>query len=405
MFECSVIEDHGLQWVIVKGRIDALSSPEIEKYLNTLILSGERFVLADLAEVSYISSAGLRLFISIQKQLNNVGGEIILSGLTHFVFDIFRMSGLHKIFRIVSSRDESIGLIQSETIRSGVVSKEFEGIFVRYTEHPAEKGSVFIVGSQDHLVQSEYAEEDVVEVKTSDMQFGTGFATIGEKYEEYKDLFGEAMVLNKNFFFYPAVKHPSVDFMINSHVDETLTYKFLYGFGFNGPYKYILMFEGKEGFVELNSLIQVLFNISHAKVLGMTILAESKGLWGMHLKRIPVREQRPANKKSIFDHENFPDWVDFPVEPGDINHIIAGTGIAMRDRSLISPEMEALIPEGSVFHIHAGIFEKGPLSRRVEDFEKEITRVLTELKGFKVQHILGQSRFNRGIVGIIELQD
>jgi hypothetical protein len=236
------------------------------------------------------------------------------------------------------------------------------------------------------------------------MQFGTGLATLGEKFEDYKHLFGESMVINRNFFVYPAVKHSEVDFMMEMDSHVSFTYKFFHGFGFNGSYRYILSFEGKKGFVELATLVKVLFEISCANVLGISILAESKGLWGMHLKRVPILEQRPHNGKDIFDPENFHEWIDFPVEPMNVNHIVAGTGIAVKEKSLSRPEIQALISEGNDFHIHTGIFEKGPLSKRFEDFGKEFTRIFKELKVYKVQHLLGRSQFGSGMVGIIELE-
>lgn len=404
MFESSVTEDLGLKWVTLKGRIDAMSTAEIQKEFNALTLTGERTMVVDFTEVNYISSAGLRVFLSVQKQLKRVGGEIILLGLAPQVMNIFNISGLDQVFCIVSTKDEIIASLQAETPHPEVFSTEVEGIAIKYITHQVDKGSVYVIGSQDKLTQAGYSEKDVLALSPTDMQFGTGLATSGEKYQDYKHLFGESMIINRNFFFYPAVKRPAVDFILDTHGDPALTYKFFHGFGFNGSYRYILSFEGKDGFVELAFLVKALFRISSANVLGIAILAESKGVWGMHLKRVPTVEQKPNNGKDIFDPENFSDWIDFPVEPADINHIIAGTGIAIKDRSLERPEIRALISEGNDFHIHTGIFEKGPLSKKLGDFDRELTRVLTELEVYKVQHILGQSQFKSGMVGIIELQ-
>jgi anti-anti-sigma factor len=405
MFEIFVNGDQGYKRLVLKGRIDALSSPDIEKELNALILSGERIIIADLAEVNYISSAGLRVFLGIQKQLKKVGGQIILFRPARSVLEVFNVSGLTNMFRIVSTIEEIGESIRAEALTSEVFSKDFEGLVIEYIKLTADKGSSFIIGSQDKLAHSAYTENDVVTVKPSDMQFGTGLATFGEKYEDHKDLFGESMIINRNFFFYPAVKRPVVDFMIDSHVDADFTYKFLHGFGFNGHYQYILSFNGKKGFIELDTFVNAIFDITNANILGIVLLAESKGLLGMHLKKVPIIEQRPDNGKDIFDPINFPEWIDFPTEPGDVNHIVAGTGIAVRDKSLLTPEKRTVISEGSFFHIHAGIFEKGPLNKQLNDFEKELNRVLTELQILKVQHVLGKSRFSSGLAGIIELKE
>jgi anti-anti-sigma factor len=405
MFECVVADNQGYKCLLLKGRIDALSSTDIEREFNALILAGERIIIVDLAGVDYVSSAGLRVFLGIQKRLKKVGGQVILFRPFKSVLEVFSISGLTDMFRIVSSVEEIGESIRSEAVTTEVVSREFEGIVIEYMKFSEDKGYFYIVGSQDNLARAAYAERDVVTVKPSDMQFGTGLATFGEKYEDYKDLFGESMMINRNFFFYPAVKHPVVDFMIDSHVDANFSYKFLHGFGFNGPYQYILSFNCKNGFMEIDNLIKAIFDITDKNILGIVLLAESKGILGMHLKKVPITEQRPVNGKDIFDPVNFPEWIDFPIEPADINNIIAGTGIAIKDRSLVRSDLKTIISEGSFFHIHAGIFEKGPLSKQLKDFEKELKRVLSELQIYKVQHILGKSRLSWGLAGIIELQE
>ena len=90
MFECSVAEDSGLKCITVKGRIDALSSAEIQKGFDRLILAGERMILVDFTSVNYISSAGLRLFLSVQKKLKTIGGEIVLLKPVPSVLEVFR---------------------------------------------------------------------------------------------------------------------------------------------------------------------------------------------------------------------------------------------------------------------------------------------------------------------------
>jgi hypothetical protein len=243
----------------------------------------------------------------------------------------------------------------------------------------------------------------VVTIKSEELQFGTGLATLGDCYGEYKNLFGEAMVINRNFFFYPAVKRPAVDFMLAANQESSLEYRFLHGFGFTGSYKYVVLFESTEGLVELERLVNAFFSISQANLLGFVILGESKGLWGMHLKNSPIFENQPKNGKEIFDPINFADWVNFPVEAGDINRIIAATGIAIKEVSRERGEVQSLLSKGACFHVHGAVFSQEPLSKKIEQFENELTRVLTELEVYKVQHILGKTRFSSGMVGLVEL--
>ena len=403
MFECSVTEEALFASLTVKGRIDALSCPEIQSLLDRLILEGRRTLLVDLTGVNYVSSAGLRLLLATQKQLKNVGGGVVLLGLAGPVQEVFRVSGFDKIFSVVSTRDEFLLSLQTKAGKSERTSLDIGEMTLRYVKNDAARGSFFVVGTEGKLSFSEYTEKDIVAVNPADMSFGCGLGALGETYEEYRDLFGETVVIGGNFFFHPAVKHPAVDFMMDSERDPGLTYKFFHGFGFTGSYQYLLSFDSREGSIELSALIHGLFAVAPSNFLGIVILAESRGLWGMRLRRVPVVEQKPQNGKRIFDPENFPAWFDFPVEAADVNHVVAAAGIAVRDRNLVSPEIQALIADGSTFHVHAGVFEKGPIGKEPGSFEKEVIRILSELKVYKVEHLLGRSRVESGLVGVVEL--
>ena len=81
MFEYYVDEKDRPKSLALRGRVDALSSAEIQKVFDRLIQAGERMILVDFAEVNYVRSAGLRLFLLVQKQLRSVGGEVLLFGL------------------------------------------------------------------------------------------------------------------------------------------------------------------------------------------------------------------------------------------------------------------------------------------------------------------------------------
>jgi anti-anti-sigma factor len=405
MFEYRVSGDLGLKWLHLKGRIDSMSSVEIQRQVKELILAGERILIIDFEEVNYISSAGLRVFLAAQKQLGKGGGEIILFKMPPNVLRIFEMSGFEQLFRITSSKEDIQSAIQTDLPVSEVSSLEIEGIPVRYLKKEVEEGKLFPIGSQQGLATSGYTEQDVKVVKARDMKFGTGVAAIGDRFEDYKDFFGEAVVINRHLYFYPASKRPTVDFMLCTPGDSDLEYKFLHGFGFTGDYKYILSFSGPEGSVELFRLINGLCALSESNITGVILLAESKGLWGMNLKRIPLIENKPENGKDIFAPENFSDWMNFPVEPADMNNIIAGTGIAVRDRNALSDAAKPLIPRDQNFHIHVCVFEKEPFNKNLQEIDAEMNRVLTELEVYKVQHVLGHTRLSSGIVGLIELEE
>jgi anti-anti-sigma factor len=406
MTNCTITRHAGITRLAINGRIDSMSSPDIQQFLEELILGGNRRIVTDLELVNFVSSAGLRVFLLVQNKLKTVGGEILLFKTPEPVMKVFSMTGFDKLFKLVASEQELLAIFSAAADAAEVISSVMDGITFKYSEKAlAAHGPIRILGSQEKLSGSDYTEKDVVTVSQADLSFATGLATLGERYEEYKQLFGEAMIVNNHFYFYPAVKRPAVDYMFYSGQDSGSECRFLHGFGFNGPYRYLASFETSTDFVTLDRLVQWVLTLPlTAPLLGLVLLAESKGLLGMNLKQIPITENKPGQGADIFAVGHVASWINFPVDPTDHNHIIAATGLICRNKQACPEPVQKLFSTESNTHIHAGVFAKGPISKNIDQFSDELNRVLTELDISKVQHLLGQSRFSNGMLGIVELK-
>jgi anti-anti-sigma factor len=76
------------------GRLDGLSSPELEHQVAALLATGIRTLVFDLSALDYVSSAGLRVFILAAKKMKAIGGEAEFISLTPTVRDVFHVTGL-----------------------------------------------------------------------------------------------------------------------------------------------------------------------------------------------------------------------------------------------------------------------------------------------------------------------
>ncbi|MBA4393853.1 MAG: anti-sigma factor antagonist [Desulfobacca sp.] len=94
--------------ISVKGRLDAVTAPEVEKDLLQTITEGEKRFVMDLSELQYISSAGLRSLLVLAKKLKPEQGEILFTGLQGPVDEVFKISGFYSIFKIYDSLDEAL---------------------------------------------------------------------------------------------------------------------------------------------------------------------------------------------------------------------------------------------------------------------------------------------------------
>lgn len=90
--------------IIIKlqGKLDTPSTPDVEAAVMPLMNDATiRDIMIDCSELSYISSSGLRIFITLQKHSIKNGGTLTLSNLTPTVQSVFEMTGFSNIFTIV----------------------------------------------------------------------------------------------------------------------------------------------------------------------------------------------------------------------------------------------------------------------------------------------------------------
>ena len=82
----------------VEGRLDTVTSPELDQELKDSLEGIEELVL-DLTELQYISSAGLRVLLSAQKTMNKQG-TMLLTGVGETVMEVFEVTGFADILTI-----------------------------------------------------------------------------------------------------------------------------------------------------------------------------------------------------------------------------------------------------------------------------------------------------------------
>lgn len=84
--------------VELEGRLDTLTSPELEEQLEGMLDGIERIVF-ELGKLEYISSAGLRILVGLLQEMEDQG-EMILRNITDPVRDVLEVTGLLDSFEI-----------------------------------------------------------------------------------------------------------------------------------------------------------------------------------------------------------------------------------------------------------------------------------------------------------------
>lgn len=85
--------------LLLSGRLDTLTAPELESQLRTLLPEIDTLNL-DFSGLEYISSAGLRVLLVAQKEMNKKGGTMTLLHVNETVMEVLEMTGFTDILTI-----------------------------------------------------------------------------------------------------------------------------------------------------------------------------------------------------------------------------------------------------------------------------------------------------------------
>ncbi len=92
----------------IGGRLDAISSPKAEHEVFDFINNGQHRLLLDFSGVDYLSSAGMRMLLSVTKKLKTLSGKLVICGVTSNVMDVLKMSGFDHILELVKTEDDAL---------------------------------------------------------------------------------------------------------------------------------------------------------------------------------------------------------------------------------------------------------------------------------------------------------
>lgn len=101
--------------VKLNGSLDTATAPDLEKHLAPVLSAGTKEIVFDLADLKFISSAGLRVFSTTRKTLKERGGQasfIHMQPQIQEVFEIIKSLPGVAIFKDVAEFDQYLAVRQ-----------------------------------------------------------------------------------------------------------------------------------------------------------------------------------------------------------------------------------------------------------------------------------------------------
>ena len=91
----------------LNGFLDAHTAPDFEKGVQQELDAGNVRLIADCGQLTYISSAGLGVFMSFIEDIREAGGDLKICNLAPKVAQVFEILGFGSMFEIVPTVEEA----------------------------------------------------------------------------------------------------------------------------------------------------------------------------------------------------------------------------------------------------------------------------------------------------------
>ncbi|GBC61171.1 anti-sigma factor antagonist [Desulfonema ishimotonii] len=106
--------------VALEGRLDANTSPLCEDRLTPFLTPATDVMMFDMTDLTYISSAGLRVIFKVRKAIERHSGKMILTNLrpqVQKVFEIINALPKENIFSSIQEVDDYLDMMQKKVLR------------------------------------------------------------------------------------------------------------------------------------------------------------------------------------------------------------------------------------------------------------------------------------------------
>ena len=395
-------EEHGEALHLhVTGRLDAYWADHLSEEIAAAVREGRHFVVLNLAQLTYISSAGLRVLVRFHKQLQALDGSLKVVEITPPVREIFRVSGIGKLLE-----DSSTGKAPDSAVpQDGPLVTELSGGQLQvHVTNAAAAMDCRIIGDPGRFSPCHYEEEDCQPLPVSASSFAIGLGAIGSDFADCRSRFGEFMTLGGVAAYQPTGAGSTPDYLISTETMTTALHV-LYCLSCRGTFSHVLNFESRpDQSIPLLDLASQCLTVTGANAAAVVMAAEARGLVGATLKCSPATAQGEAD---LFRHPEIRDWMTFTSEPAYANGVALVAGVICQEggsalKPIVRPLSDDPWPQG---HFHGAAFSYRPLKKGRTDlvetvrslFEEEMLQAILNLINDTRPIVgAGQSEFVRG---------
>ena len=402
----------------LSGRLDAHGASEITPVIAPLDVRGT--VVLEVADVSYISSAGIRLFLEMHKRHSTEGGRLLIAGLQPYCREVIKVSGLDRVFSLFENLDVAL----AETRAQQDIRSTSHGTFT-FHEGSAEPGSIEVLGHIEDVLAARITAAHVHNKKFSSKAYSLGLGGLGPSVEEVMPLMGEMMTMGGTMVWLPTDGNDTPDFLTPHQDSDQVVIRTGFNASLAGPFNEYIEFESAspQG-ATIEDIYETLFTLSRERrpdyrgAIGLAMRAEVVEVFGSGAVRSPIASQAPENGKWITDPSNYSAWFEVDETPRhrDVTGLICGIGLdsdadldALDSRYCSAafyrnPGNKSTGSHGKL-HNHGTFFSPFPLGEKPLSLEREIQSVVEQGQFIDMRHLFDKTTILWALIGILYVQD
>jgi anti-anti-sigma factor len=374
--------------VQIKGRLDSSWADQLAAALDEIVRSDIHDVSLDMAEVSYMSSAGISVLIRCYKQLQGIRGSLVIVRYSEMVESILATVGLKKLLLREGDADATAPAPVAEA-PVGVKQEIGAVSFEVFRDGKAPRLTCRLFGSAEPLATGQFRAEHCRTVRFPPESFGLGMGALGKDYADCHDRFGEFLAARGVAAYLPTDGSNRPDYLL---AREALAPMLQVGYGIvcEGPLSVLARFQTRpDAPTVLSHLVESCVQLSGHDSIGMIMAAETTGLVGAALRRSPCA----ATSVQPLAFPEVRSWLSFTAEPAYSNSSALVVGVAGRgDAGRLTPLVRPLIGGGCWGHFHAAAFSYRPLPKGSIDCRATVTGLFEHQTLEGILHLLGDDR-------------
>jgi anti-anti-sigma factor len=389
----------------LKGRFDANWADHVATVIESAIRAGQHHIDVDLAQVNYISSAGIRVLVKYFKQLESVQGALRVVRPTEIVLETLQISGFAS--RLVAGTaaqsapmPAASGFVPVGPATSQTEAKRWNRNGVMFEAHDLADARALdcqLHGHPEKFTSGQLSPAESHRLRFDADSFGVGLGAFGSGPEDSTGRYGEFLAAVGAAVTQPTDGSSVPDFQVaeGQFVPEV---NLLYGLSARGGFSRLLRFEAGQSerrVIPFSDLVEAALENLQTAAAGFVMLAESAGVVGATLRQSPTE----AASQSPWSFPGVRDWLSFTTERTDERNVVFIVGFAERqpaaDRApFLRPIGPGISAQG---HFHAAVFPYRPLPRGNVNLHESVANLLGTESAQTVLHLLADEREFEGV--------